>query len=364
MSETDLATVRPRLREDCSIFPAADSVFFENDSQSFAIHGAGLYPLIQALRPLLDGRRTSEEILARVPAGIRETVGSLLSMLLDRTMLVDQPAEDEVDLPAALRARFAPQIELLTHLVERPLAAFQTFRHSRVLLTGSGPQLDGCAAALLRYGLARVDVLDFVPAAKTEAAGELATALADLRTAGVEAAADTIGSRVEELRGRVGGMSLVLFCSDRSTFRDLVWLNRECARVRRPLLPGIVFRDRSLMGPVLEPPIVGCWVCGLCRQAGDLVELRQLPEFVHKTAYPGGGTARAREPEAVPAMARNLGRQMAFEAFKLLAAGARAQSRQRMLVEVLDGATGSLGAELVPFPLCGCTHYCDAYGSG
>jgi hypothetical protein len=364
VSEPDLAAVRPRLREDCSIFPAEESVFFENDSQSFALRGAGLYPLLQALRPLLDGRRTVQEILTLLPAQIRETVGALLAMLLDRTILVDQPAEGEVELPAPMRARFAPQIELLTHLVERPLAAFQAFRGSRVLLTGSGLQLAACAAALLRYGLARVELLPFGPETAERPLGEVvAEAVAELAAAGVESAAETVGSRVEELRGRVGGAALVLYCSDRSTFRDLVWLNRECARVRRPLLPGIVFQDRSLMGPLLEPPVVGCWVCGVCRQAGDLVELRQLPEFVHKTSYPGGGTARAREPQAVPAVAVNLGRQMAFEAFKLLAAGARAQSRQGMLVETLDGGD-SMAAEMVPFPLCGCTRYCDAYCSG
>jgi len=362
VSEPGLAAVRPRLRNDCSIFRAEDSVLFENDSQSFALRGAALYPLLQAIEPLLDGRRTVQEILAFLPAEVREAVAALFATLLDRTVLVDQPAEDEVDLPAPVRARFAAQIELLTHLVERPLAAFQAFRGSRVLLTGSGAQLAACAAALLRYGLARVDLLRFGPPPEVDGPDELAETLADLRGAGVEAAAETAGLRVEELRGRIDETSLVLFCSDRSTFRDFVWLNRECARVRRPLLPGIVFRDRSLLGPILEPPVVGCWVCGVCRQAADLVELRQLPEFVHKTSYPGGGTARAREPEAVPAVARRLGRQMAFEAFKLAAAGRRAQSRQGMLVESLTA--GSIEAQLLPFPLCGCTRYCDAYCSG
>lgn len=358
MSEAEsFLALRPRLRGDSSIFPAGERVVLENDTQSFGLSGEGLYPLLAALLPLLDGEHTVAEILDSVPQEIRHGVRELLELLLERTILVAQPEEEEVELPSRVRQRFTAQIDLLTHLVERPLAAFRDFRQARVLLAGGGPAWDAAAAALLRYGLGHLDLVACGP--ETER-GELEATTRDLRDAGLDASTAVLATDLRQIRGRLGELSLVIYLSDRSALRDVVWLNRECDRLRRPWLPGVVFGDRSLLGPLMAPPAAGCWVCGLCRQAEDVLSPEQAREF-HRETYPPGRVF-SEEPEPEPRVARLLGRDAAFEAFKLLAAEARAESRRGMRVTVQD-RPGGFQTELVPYPLCGCMRYCEPFCS-
>ena len=332
---------------------------FRNDYQTFFLRGEALYPVVTALVPLCDGKRTLKEIVSGFPDKSHETLIALVLTLLNRGILKDQPTEADVPLSDAIRERFSAQIEFIDHLADRPLERFATFRQSRVLLAGSGLSYATCAASLVRYGL---ESLSLLPNGEpSPAKHEIAKAIESIEKAGASVSVAEFDVASSDFAPLVNNAALVAYCSDQSNMSVLVRLNRECCRARRPLLPGFVFGERSLMGPVLAPTFPGCWVCGLFRLSEEVMDERHLSAF-NRTSYQAGRLFEE-EPETSTVVAELLGHEMAFEIFKLLAGNLRAQTIDSLLLNKLDGVD-SFQATLVPHQLCSCLRHCRAFLPG
>ena len=336
--------IHPKLRNDSTIFPTRDGVMFRNDYQNFFLQGEALYPVITALVPLCDGKRTLKEIVSSFPDKTHETLTALVLTLIDRGVLKDQPAETEVPLSDAIRERFCAQIEFIDAVADRPVERFATFRQSRVLLAGSGLSYAKCAASLMRYGLESLSLLPVGEASIVESIEEARVSEFDVESS--------------DFARLVDDADLVAYCSDHSSMSVLVRLNRECCRARLPLLPGFVFGERSLMGPVLAPTFPGCWVCGLFRLSEEVMDEHDLAVF-SRPSFPDGRLFEE-EPETSATVAELLGHEMAFEIFKLLAGNLRPQTIDSLLLNKLDGID-SFQATLMPHQLCSCMRHCRGF---
>lgn len=354
-SRPEFRQLRLRLRGDSSFHRLPSGLLIENDVQSLGLRGEGLHDLFSALAPTLDGQRTVDELLQQYPEDIRESIGSLLEILFDRTIVVHQPLEEEVELSAAEKARFREPLDLLTHLLERPMAGLRTVRSSRVLIAGSGPVLTAGATALLRYGIGTVHWLDLGGETPAQALDETVQGLA---SDGVRAEAHRFAGGLQDLSKSLDDYDLVLYACDHSTLYDLLILNRLCARDRIPLMPGLLFGTRAYLGPLLEPPFSGCWVCGLHRQSEDLFPVEQAMEFRQPAETPGRVFAQEMDPS--PLLTRALGQGLAFETFKVLAGAPRVQCRQGIL-RMTEEAGQRFQSDLFAFTLGGCTGYCQPF---
>src|SRR5436190_16582733 len=86
----------------------------------------------------------------------RSIVERIVGTLLDKGLVKDHLPEPDEPLSDVVLRRFAPQLELLDHLADRPRWRFRRFRESRVLLVGGGESFRALARGLLHNGLGRL----------------------------------------------------------------------------------------------------------------------------------------------------------------------------------------------------------------
>ena len=241
-------------------------------------------------------------------------------------------------------------MELLSHLAEDPVARFSAFRNSKLLLAGSGIPFDLCASALLRSGLKQIHLVSLAGEAQLEKAEAAAQGL---RSKGIEA--QMTGLAWPQAIDKLPEFDLIAYCSDNVRLADILSIGRACDKCRRPFLPGIAVSNCSLMGPVIRYGSRGCWVCGLRRIAPYLEEISPAAGFLN-TSREGKGP----DDPVDESTSAELGTDMAFAVFKILAGNLRPDLDTAMLVQKRENETG-FAARMVPQPLCTCMGYCERY---
>ncbi len=346
---TVLSEIRPKLGNDSFFLPDKNGFVFRNDGLSVFVPGETLYPLIVEVVHHLTGELSVQEICALFPSDSRESIVGIIEHLLRNGVLKASKTEDSVQLPSSVCACFRPQIDFIEHLADNPLKRFENFRQSRTLLVGSGLPLSTCAAALIRYGLEELSLLPTEPLLETPV--EVGRAIAVLHSRGIRASS----SIVERLNASLDlrPYSLIGYVSDSSSLRDVLLLNRRCSQERRLLLVAIIVDNQSFMGPLIKQP--GCWVCGLLRLSRCLVNHRRY-KALRKRVSQGDGLLGKREERHRP-LAINVGSDLAFEIFKVLAGNLRPEIERGMLVQTLKGQD-ALAARFIPHSLYACVNLC------
>jgi len=355
LSRATPSRVRPKLGSDAVFLPAGAGAFFRNDGRLFVREEEGTYELMRRIAGQLTGEHTLEEVCRAHDPSLRAPILRLVQELLAQGILRDARRAHRRVLSAAVRARFAPQIELIAHLGD-PEGRFERFRASRVLLAGWGASFAHCGAALVRNGLQTLWLCD------REQCGRIPERVAAeaeaLRSAGIPA---RVGAAPEALDRRPEwprGLSLILYVADRASLPDLVRAGRRGLQEACGLLPAFVADDQGLVGPLVRSP--GCWVCAFLRIGGELcgesrreASLRQIRE--------SGGLVGGAGPVA-EARTREVGGDAAFEAFKALAGGLRPELEAGLSLQTF-GEAGAITARFVPFTRHGCTGLCNAFAS-
>lgn len=345
--------IHPRLRNDALFFPLRDGVMLRSDQQSFFLYGDSVYPMLNALAPLLSGEHSLQEICADLEPRSRESLIELINVLLEGGILKDQAQEKSL-LRDDIRRRFKDQIEFIAHLANDPLHRFEEFRQSRLLLIGSGSSFARCAASLVGYGLK--DLFALPTGADPQDLNGARSVASGLESEGIDASVRLVGrfepdSRLLDLKK----LSILVYCTDSPSLTDLQlisrWSDESCVRV----LPGFVLGNQAIMGPAMEPEAGGCWVCGLFRIVDDLGNQDRRTLF-RKHLFSTMPVQLA--PSDV--MARMLGDDIAFEAFKILIGKLRTQTQQNMLIQWAEGE-GSIGATIVPNSLTACIGDCNRF---
>jgi hypothetical protein len=337
---------------DSAIFlPSQRGVFFRHDGGSFVLTEDGTYELMRRIAPELTGRQSLEDICRYHEPTTRARVVWLVDRLIARGVLRNDRHPHLSRLPEAVRWRFAPQIALLDHLTDAPEERFARFRASQVLLVGSGLSFQHCATALVRSGLERLWLLD-VDAAQAsdravdvDAEGEAAA----LRALGIPAAIAGATVADDLSLARPDDVSLMLCVADAVSLPDLVTVGRWALRDSCPVIPAVIVGRQSLMGPTIHAP--GCSACALGNLALALCDPSQRQRFRRAIRAGGGRLAPSAKPDR--ALARRLGGDVAFEAFKLLAGEVRPELNRGLLLQTADAA-GGVQAEFVPYARHGC----------
>jgi hypothetical protein len=274
-------------------------------------------------------------------------------MLIEGGIIKDQAAE-EFPLSANVRRRFRSQIEFVGHLAKDPLRRFEEFRQSRLLLIGSGVSFARCAASLLRFGLKELFVLPTM--ANEPDLSEARSVVSELENEGLEVNLSSVRRQnCDALGFDLKDLSILVYCTDHPSLGDFRLISRWSDERSIRALPGFVLSDQSIMGPAMEPEAGGCWVCGLFRIVDDLGDMNR--RSLYRNHLFSTIPVQVTPSET---MARMLGADVAFEAFKILIGKLRSQTNQNMLIQWVE-RENSIGATLIPNPLSACIGDCKSF---
>jgi hypothetical protein len=330
---------------DASYLVSRGDVVFRSDSRMFSLPGATVIHWIDSLIPKLKGECALEDALVGFPPSQQENVRRFLLLLIHEGLIEVLANDLEAPLESLLRRQFHYQLELLTHLTASPIRRFLQFRHSSVLVAGSGIALTTSSAALLRSGLEQVSIL---PLRSSEGEEVIENAASELRSAGAKAEFLILKDEPDLER-----YDLVAYCSDQVCLSEILKLNRQAVRARRPFLPGFAFQNWGFLGPIISTENRGCWVCGFRRLVPHIDGFPPDAGFLE-------GPTPVSEQKADKAAACEVATDQAFAIFKALAGNLRPQFADSMLVQRrLKGET--FKANLIQQPLCACMGYCKRY---
>lgn len=350
-----LAT-RPRLREDVICFPMVNGALVRSDSHIIELPGEVTFELLNALAPRLNGADTVLAIAGELHSAEADALAAFIHQLVELGIVDDVaaagrgPASDAAsharadESAAATRRLFAPEIELLHRLVDRPLEQFDRFRHADVFVTGQGASFAACCAALMRGGLATLHACPLGADADLDAARIEAVKLC-------EAGAPASVRSVESIDRIAPARPLAIYCSDAPVPSEIAALNRVCAARRHELLAGCVLDDVGLCGPLVESVSGGCWLCAVIRI------VRDLPRRAQRAVYSLQDRIVASTATTHAGLARTIGRELAFEAFKILVGSRRLQTLERVIVHTAD-PPAPFTRSVIPTTLGACLTFC------
>jgi bacteriocin biosynthesis cyclodehydratase domain-containing protein len=346
-TESELLSVRPRLRNDAVFLRVDTGVYLRHSETACVLKGGLAYQWMSILGPRMNGEFTVSELCEGLDDGQRQTVLRLTGTLLAQGFVRDVPPARDAGLPESVLSRFRPQINLIEHFAgtsgEPPAVRFGRFRAARALVAGSAPVLTAAVQGLVRNGMAEVDYV--VPPDGTDVAAALEPEVAGLRAADVPVA---LNARAADVTWP--GYDVVVFAAEGAGLAELLAVSRRLRDAEGStarLLPVVVTGERVVLGPLSGTTTGPCWLCAQLRlsangdpaTAADLWRELALGETVDRST-PASGT--------VPAM---VGNAAALEAFRLFS-GQLTDLDQRHIV-VQDATTlESVREPLLPHPAC------------
>ena len=138
------------LRPDA--FHAADSagMYLLTYRGSSHVKGRSVGPLLDLLKPYLDGRHTLAELTEELPPERRAAVESLLAALLERDVVRDVGTADPdavLEYPG-----YRHEVAFIGHFRDSPISIFRAYRDKVVLVLGSGDMVPWVARAAVLTG--------------------------------------------------------------------------------------------------------------------------------------------------------------------------------------------------------------------
>ena len=327
-----------KLRRDAVFLQTDRGIVFRSRKGSFAFQGSTIYRTFQQLLPHLQGTHTGDEVVAALRPESQKAMAALLRKLVDCDVLQAVDVEDAALLPAAVAREYSSQVEYIRHTSDRPGERFLRYRNSRVLLTGDEPALQSAGLALLRNGLAKLEVQDASP--------DTMAALAAEAERGAQAG---VASGVHLWDGaELAEFDLVVFCSAEPDLRRLFALNAQAVAGRFQLLPAVVMHGSVVIGPLVRNGASACLQCAWLRWCDHLPmeQVAQLWRQISTGDRPAVDALRQTELQF-----RLLGNNAALEAFRLLVGDLGAESEGYLLVQTLS-TFESARKPLLPHPAC------------
>ncbi|MFD9126962.1 TOMM precursor leader peptide-binding protein [Kitasatospora sp. NPDC059571] len=342
----EIAGTRPRIRRDVLFTETPTGVLFRNSRGGFAVNSGSAYRFASLLVPHLNGEKSVVEICAGLGEKQRDLVAQLVSTLYERGFARHvPPGSDGLDaLPAAVAARFTPQIDYIDHYTGGAGERFLRFRTARVAVLGTDEVAAWCALGLVRNGIAAVAV----PAAPAGGADPFAEAAEEARLIRAD------GCPVELVRldgnrahpdggGLPAGYELVV--ASEGPHALLGMLTAGIPEGTR-LLPAWTFGGQAVVGPLTGGSAPGCWACAALRLGSGPGAAGAAAELWRGAGLGGGPRPRPGRP-----LAAMIGNLLAYEVFRLTTGAPAAETEGRVLLQDLDSL--DVAAEpLLPHPHC------------
>ena len=309
-------SIRFKFRNDVLILKVESGVRVRVDRQHIQVEGAAIYRWIVALELLLDGSITVDELCDKFDKETSLQVRSLIHFLSEAGVLRLANTEGHSLLTPEVLETFKGYLQLLDHICDTPLQSFDTVRKSKVLIVGNGRAMDRATASLLRCG---VGSLCLLPDSDPELYPLMTCEEELLKSRGIQVSVTRLRDTVPSLPR---SYSLVLYCANVLNIQAARYLGKWCCDHMVTFLPMIVGGDRGLLGPVVMPSAPGCWMCGIKRAGscldwseseGNLIRSFSVPHATHAS------------------LSDQVGRDIAFEAFKFLCSSSRLQTQDQML---------------------------------
>ncbi|WP_409340750.1 putative thiazole-containing bacteriocin maturation protein [Paenibacillus sp. MBLB4367] len=254
-------SMRLKVKRDTFYVPDPNGgVYFRNNSSSFRMEGDGIDQWIDKLLPVFNGQRSLSELTEGLTTPYRTRVCEIAEVLYRNGFVRDISQDAPAELPEAIRADFASQIEFLDHVGGSGAYRFQSYRQAKVLAVGSGPFLVSLVSALLESGLPKVHVriLD----AGTTDVSRLRELAAHARKTDPEA--DVLETGVWDAREihwpeTIVPYDFILYVSREEGLGRLRELHAACRKDKKRFLPVICLQHAGLAGPLVHPEKESCW---------------------------------------------------------------------------------------------------------
>jgi bacteriocin biosynthesis cyclodehydratase domain-containing protein len=250
-----------------------ESLHFVSESRAIKLKGRAFGEFERRVVPLLDGRRTLEEIGREV-----EDVFALsdleagLEVLAGQSVLEDGDAEAEQGRPS----RFNPQLNLFHELGLNPADAQRRLGSATVTVFGLSGAGAGLADSLANTGIGRIRCVDELPVSAPDlylSSGFSPSDLGCRRAAAVERRlaprfpesrvevieADT--SNDESVLSAMEGSDYVASCLDAGQSSLIYKLNRACLRTGTRWTSCSLAGSEVVIGPTVYPGVTACYLC-------------------------------------------------------------------------------------------------------
>jgi len=316
---------------------------FVSQQRSIKMKGHSFREFEQRVIPLLDGRRTIEEIeraVADVFAPADLAAG--LELLAQQNLLVDGAGEA---LPDRLAEPLAPQLALFQELKCDPVTMQKRLQQSVVTLLGVGGIGAAAAAALGAAGIGTIRCLDGEPVAPSDpyfssifAPTAVGSPRADVVAAHLRRSAPQLNvvtysdsmDTEDQIRAAIAGSDLVISTLDPGQSALAYKLNRVCLADGVRWISAALSGTEIIVGPTVLPFETACYLCYKMRTvscAGNPEESFAFEQYLDRRKRDDSGR---RENLAFGAgVAANL---LAMEAFKLLTGLSQITTAGRIVV--------------------------------
>jgi bacteriocin biosynthesis cyclodehydratase domain-containing protein len=264
---------RPRLRPFFYVVPLDDGrVQLRSAYRSLIISGAGAPELTRLMLPLLDGTRTTDEIVRVCDGHAPDAVRHALALLQEKAVLEDGVDDDRSPLSPDLQETFADQVRLFSSFVGNPHRVQSDLQAKRVALVGASPLGLAIGRQLAQCGLGALHV---VATSAVQAGAALALVEEPNRNGSSHCrfhldpyADDAIDERVA---AAAAGADLVIAPSDGPAPASNRRVNDICVSARVPWLPVVLYGSDVALGPLVVPGQTACFVCYELRMKGNLI---------------------------------------------------------------------------------------------
>ena len=280
--EVDAGRIRPRLRGDVYVMRVPEGAYIRSNLGGSMLKGASTYEWIQRIAPMLDGTRTLGELCEAVPESSRAALAKLIVLLHGKGYVKNVLDDRPHTLPDDLARTYAANIAFIEYFTDSPELRFERYRHSTVVLAGSGPLLQALAHSQLRAG---VGVPVLAPFAESPFDRDrVAAHLAASREQDPEQQIAYVGGDTPRLDEVAAGAAMVLHVADRPMIERARLLPQAALAAGAASAQVVVSGDHAWIGPVMgKDGDATAWESAwrrLCALAPDTVgaDLRDHPE--------------------------------------------------------------------------------------
>lgn len=257
----------PRMSEDFAVLWQSRRMFVAfGGLGEVALRGKSVENLLPQVIPLLTGRLTVDEIVARVHGFRPSAVQDVLSLLFMQGLLEEGKVLND-NITRELAQSFQSQLQFYSRYIDFTRATRNRYdvlsklQSSSVVALVSGRGARQMTAELAHMGLGHLTI---IPLAETpEAWAQMATPHMRVEVLGLDAAALTAGNpeAVRALEDALRGQQLLLLVADAPSLPLTRLLNRLAIAHHVPFLRALINPTAVEIGPAVFPHQSPCYEC-------------------------------------------------------------------------------------------------------
>ena len=254
---------KPRLAPWVTLVDLGDSRMQLRGAEfSFTLQHPLFIETFQAIRPLLDGQRTVEEIVSsRDPKYLPTTITFLLKMLRANGVLQEGVVSPPPPLTPENLKENETLVQFFSHYVLDPVGTLALLHKARVALIGSDSITSRIHKGLLGMGFG---------------------SLIEIEGLSAKTAYDPTQLH-KEVIGQLKEVDFLIVCQDTTDHRFFQTLNAVCHETGTRWMHVAISGTKGLMGPTIIPHQSACYVCYDKRVASNASELQSYLAYQKQT---------------------------------------------------------------------------------